>query len=113
MILEVKALAAEDAVLSWLAHVALAPLAMPELVGRVVRRRLHTVGLLELALLGDDAAQVTLYLLDPHRIRLAADAVHRIPVQIHLHAEEDEDRRDLLVDVDRNSNDKYGAYQCH
>jgi len=109
MILEVKALPAEDAVLCWFAHIALTPLAMPEFIGRVVRRRLHTIGL-ELALLGDHAAQVALYLLDFHRIRLTADAVHRVPVQIHLHAEEDKDRRDLLIDVNRNRDDKYGAH---
>lgn len=68
MVPEVKALPAEDAVLRRFAHVALTSLAVPELVGRVVRRRLHVVELLELALLGDDAAQVALYFLDPHRI---------------------------------------------
>jgi len=113
MILEVKALPAEDAVLGRLAHVTLAPLAVPEFIGRVVRRRLHGIVellLLELALLGNHAAQAALYLLDLHRIRLVADAVHRVPVQVNLHTEEDEDRRDLLMDVNRNPDDKYGAH---
>lgn len=116
MIPEVKALPAEAAVLRRLAHVTLTPLAVPELVGRVVRWPLHIVELLELALLlllSDHAAQVALYLLHPHRIRLIADAVHRVPVQVHLHAEEDEDWRDLLADVNRDRDDEHGAHQRH